>query len=441
MKRVKILIIILAILIIITIVTIVLLNLYQKAKEKELDKIGDSGEEVSYDVSKKEEVTDTIDFYSVESCVNEYFSTVDDNSSRYYGNGENGEYVKLYTDNEINELKYNLLSNSYREKNSITIDNVNNYIKSFEDNTIFTALKMLYIKGKKIDNYLVYGIITDVQNNYISDIYMFVYLNKESKRFSIEPLMDNYEDINQIDFEYIDMEIKENGNNSYKGVIKTDEQIIKDYFIKYKRIIQARPDIIYNNYMSEEYRNNRFGSLNDFQNYVEKNKREISSLQINKYMVNTYQEYKEYVCTDQYENTFVFKEKSIMNYELTLDTYTIASDKFLETYNSSQDQGKVMLNIDKWRMMINNRDYKAAYNVLDETFRNNTFGSLENFENYMRQNYSEHYNVNFDDFSNEGNTYIQKVTLDTISGSENTKEMTIIMRLDEGINFTMSFVV
>ena len=144
---------------------------------------------------------------------------------------------------------------------------------------------------------------------------------------------------------------------------------------------------------------------------------------------------------DKYENYYIFKVTDFTEYTVTLDTYTIISNTFKNTYDGADDQGKTMLNCDKWIQMLNNRDYTSAYNVLDETFRNNNFGSVDNFENYMRQNYGEHYEVTFGDFSNEGDTYIQPLTLTPISGSNQSKEITIIMRLSDDYGYTMSFVI
>ena len=70
------------------------------------------------------------------------------------------------------------------------------------------------------------------------------------------------------------------------------------------------------------------------------------------------------------------------------------SDKFKETYDKGTDLEKVSLNIDKCLKMIQNRDYYNAYNILDETFRNNNFGDrlflnlylLNNLYTYL-QNY------------------------------------------------------
>ena len=101
--------------------------------------------------------------------------------------------------------------------------------------------------------------------------------------------------------------------------------------------------------------------------------------------LNTYDEYSEYVCRDKYQNLYIFRAKNPLDYTVLLDTYTITTDNFKTTYDKSSEEYKVAMNIDKWIQMINSRDYTSAYNCLDETFRNNNFGSEEAFEKYMKE--------------------------------------------------------
>ena len=130
-----------------------------------------------------------------------------------------------------------------------------------------------------------------------------------------------------------------------------------------------------------------------------------------------------------------------MQYNIILDTYTIQSDKFKDTYNSSDDQNKVMMNVDKFVKMLNNRDYNTAYNLLDETFRDNTFGEERVFEEYIRNKLSLHYKVEYSTFEKRGNNiFVQNINLMDITGIDKSIiNFSIIMRLDEGTNFTMSF--
>ena len=106
-----------------------------------------------------------------------------------------------------------------------------------------------------------------------------------------------------------------------------------------------------------------------------------------------------------------------------------------------------MLNVDKWMQMLNNRDYEAAFNVLDETFRNNNFnGDVNKFEAFMREKYPGHYDVSYINYSEQaGGICTQGLALNEIGTSNNnntiSKEqmLTIIIKLKDDMNFTMSF--
>ena len=192
--------------------------------------------------------------------------------------------------------------------------------------------------------------------------------------------------------------------------------------------------------LDKEYRDKRFASLEEYKEYRKKMKEEIGEESFSKYLVNYYENCTEYVCKDKYGNMYIFTEEYPMQYRLKLDTYTIPTEKFKTEYNKSDDQNKMMLNIDKWIQMLNNRDYSAAYEVLDETFRNNNFGSEEIFEQYMREKFPLHYELEFGEYSNEADIGIQKIVLTDITGEDSTIiENTIIMQLEDDYNFVMSF--
>ena len=199
-------------------------------------------------------------------------------------------------------------------------------------------------------------------------------------------------------------------------------------------------DIVYERYLDEEYRDKRFENLQELEEYVERNNEEIQSVSAEKYLIEDNNETNEYVIMDQYGNIYEFYETSTMVYKVRMDNYTIASETFITTYNSSNEQNRVMLNIDKWIKMLNNRDYSAAYEVLDETYRENTFGSQDEFESYMRQNMPLHYDVNYESFETRSGVYVQTISLtDITEESEDIVNLTIIMDLLEDMDFKMSF--
>ena len=441
MKKIKILILIFILLVLLIFGILIYINYIEKRELTNINSEGDIGAEISYDTSKVEKVTDESRFFSVETCVQQYLDEINNNNDKYFGFNENNEYARIVDEETINKNRLDLLSAKFVENNNITINNLNEKIQTLNQKVVFDALKMRYIRGEKVENYIVYGIISSINNEYLDELYIIVNVDRNEQTFSIEPvkLSSDNETIDEIELEYNSTEIQRNNNNAYTNRQMTYEDISKEYFSKFKRIIQIRPNLIYN-YLQEDYRIQRFGDLESFENYVETNLEEITGVQIQKYAVNNYENYTEFVCMDQYENVYIFHETEPMEFTLMLDSYTIISDNFKETYDSSGEQYKIAMNIDKWMQMLNNRDYTHAYEVLDETFRNNNWGSEEAFEQYMRENVPLHYDVEYKTYSSENATYVQRIDLTDITGKTGeTISLNIIMQLKDNYNFVMSF--
>lgn len=441
MKRLKLFIIVLIILIILIIGVLIFMKVQEKKEIESIISEGDAGDKISFDTTKIEKVTDESRFFSVKSCVQQYLDQMNNNNDIYFGFDENNEYSKIVDNETINKNRLNLLSEKFVKDNNITIHNLDQYVETFEEKVIFDALQMRYIRGEQVENYIVYGIISSLNNEYLGDLYIIVNVDRERKTFSITPIKSSseYDSIDKINLKYDYLEIQQNDNNIYTNRQMTYEEISKEYFSSYKRIIQVRPDIIYD-YLQEDYKLLRFGTLENFKGYVEFNLNEIKGLQIQKYSVNNFENYTEFICMDQYQNVYIFDETNPMDFTLKLDSYTIISDKFKEAYDTSKEQYKVAMNIDKWIQMLNTRDYSHAYEVLDETFRNNNWASVEVFEQYMKEHFPLHYEVENVEYSNEGSTYVQKINLTDVTGKDkNVISLNIIMQLEENYEFVMSF--
>ena len=269
--------------------------------------------------------------------------------------------------------------------------------------------------------------------------YLIVNLDTVNSTYSVEPLEDNkYNNIDEVVIENQINEIEPNDSNEFSYQMVTGEYIAQKYMDTFKRITLGNAGLGYQ-LLDEEYRNKRFGNEQNFQEYVQKNYNELLGIRCTKYLTNNYEDYEELVCQDQYQNTYVFTITGVNEYTIKMDTYTLMTGNFMNSYNSSEDRDKVLMNIDKWVQMLNSRDYKNAYNYLDETFRNNNFGSEENFENYMRQNYSSHYEFEFTNNSEDNGVFVQDVNLKDVSDENNVKTLTVIMQLKEDYNFVMSF--
>ena len=390
-----------------------------------------------------ERVKEHDEFSTVENCINKYENYINLDYNKQVDELNYPSLAAMYnisTEEEKKQVILSLLDRNYITKNNITIENIYDYVdESTNQDFNFTVLEINRILNNS-GNVTIYSARAEKEGE-VNDKYYIVKLDSNNESFCIyETNQSEYNNSQKVAQDNNILDIEKNSNNTYIKFTTSEVQIATNYFQQFKRLLLNNPEVAYEE-LSEQYRNERFGVLDSFMEYVNKNIQELRLIQMYEYTVEESGDYTNYVIKDQYENMYVFTEFAPNDYTVQLDTYTILSDNFKNSYNKASPQGKVMLNADKWVQMLNNRDYTSAYKVLDETFRNNNFGTVDNFENYMRQNYGEHYKVTFGDFSNEGDTYIQPLTLTTISGSNQSKEITIIMRLSDNYGYTMSFVI
>ena len=363
--------------------------------------------------------------------------------------------VSIYTDEEKKQKIIDTLSKDYIDSNEITIDNIGDYVQIVEQELLFAPVNIKSFRktdstvDENVITYAVEGIAVNTDYELVSELNLIVNIDYNNNTFSIEPTETQYDDIEIIPNI---ASIEKNDNNKYSTGKVSMENTAKDYVNNYKKIVLAKPEVIYN-HMSEEYREKRFENLENFQKYVENNREEIRNIDLTQYLFNSLENCGEYVGKDQYGNLYIFKEKEVMDYTIELDDYTLDYDdeEFVKEYNSSTDQYKVANNINKIVKMINNRDYLSIYNVLDENFRETEFGSIETFEDYMREAFPKHYEVNYEDFDKEDDEiYSQSVILTEImirdedyeytQGDEGDRvEKTILMKLEDNTNFAMSF--
>lgn len=430
------------VMIIISIIVILLVILTRRTSQSndfENDYIGVE-EKNNFQVSKQisgkiSAVKERNKYYVVEKILNTYIQYI----KQIYGIID----FQKYDDEEIkqegmNQL-YNILDKQYISTMNVKKEDLLEKIKEYENYNIIIDKMYIYEITSSIDLYFVYGKMDE------EDFQILVKTDSDNTSFSIfleDYIQDkNYDfTMNVQDIDITKEPIDKNDNNQYRYVNISDEYMAKQYIESLKKNLLNNVQYTYSNLMEEEYKNKKFGNIQNFSKYIEDNKEEIENIKIIKYMVNSYEDYIEYVCIDNNENYYIFQETAIMDYTFKLDTYTIPTDNFKETYKVADNQKRVMMNIDKWVQMLNTRDYKSAYEVLNETFRNNTFGSQEQFTAYIKQNYPLHYKIKFSEFSEEGTTYIQRITLTDINSmNQEEKQLDIIMKLGEDIDFVMSF--
>lgn len=415
--------------ILILVIIIGLIIIMKNNIEKEPEKKPEQIETIKNEVK---EVNDNKKVFIVQRYIQEYLEQININNSMYYMEGEKIEQ------SFISESTYNLLSTEYINKNSITVDNVYEYVDKVEETLTFVPLKMNVLELENTTKYAVYGFCLDYDDKYIKDLYYIFNVDKNNETYSIEPL-NNIKSIDKIELTNTDLVIQKNNSNYYgeEEYVEdyTEEYICQQYFLMFKLLMLSQPEKSYE-YLNEEYREARFSSLKDYENFIEENKERITIMGLRAYSMTD----DKYICRNQWNNYYVFNVKSPLNYDVMLDIYTVDLEEFSKKYNNSKDEDKVTMNISKIESAINNRDYKYLYNKLDETFRNNNFGSLENFEKNVSENFFEINKLKGESISNEGNSiYVYKVKVTDVNNENNFKSLTIIMKLLDNADFVMSY--
>ena len=441
MKKLKIAITLLAVLIIIMILAIVFFNKYEESNKYNEEVIMQDEEalgigEFSEEFLEKINVTELM---QVDGCIEKYFELSNMRNSIYYSQNENGEYTRAVEDEYIYGKVRDLLSIDYIEENNVTNDNVYDFVEFSNVEKQYTILDIVKIKDTNPYQFATYGVIS--QNDEFYEYgYFIITIDSANSIFAIEPLED-INDISEIKGNE-NIEIEKNSNNNIPTISMTAENISKYYFDTMKNILLYDKEHAYD-YLDDEYASIRFQTAEGLQNYISKNSEYIKELNLTQYKIETIDDelrQDRYLLVDQYKNIYTIETDTVTDFKMKLDTYTIISDNFKETYDSSNEQQKVAMNIDKWIQMINTRDYTNAYNVLDETFRNNNWGSEEEFEQYMRELLPLHYDVEYTTYSSENSTYVQTINLtDITGGTDETITLNIIMQLKDNYEFVMSF--
>ena len=257
----------------------------------------------------------------------------------------------------------------------------------------------------------------------------------------------NNEEQNTIEFnnnetmQNVTKEITIKKNNEYVSAHVYDKELVSIYFHNYINTIGTNIEEAYN-MLDKDYRDKKFNTLEKYKMYVNNMGPILYKLYVSSYSVNKRDDYTEYICKDQYNNIYIFKETAVMQYEVLLDEYTYENDEFVKKYeNLNNNRDKGILNIDKFFRMINLLDYESAYNTLDNTFKEQNFKTQKEFENYIKTKLFANNAISYQSYSNEISSlhvYELKIT-DATQKNTNEIKVNVIMQLKEGTDFVMSF--
>ena len=343
----------------------------------------------------------------------------------------------------IAEYLYDLLGKKYIEFNDITINNIGDkFTQANEMKTIINDM-LSYNISNNLKVYFVKGYNWEFKTSTKKDINIMIAVNEENNCFSVYPseyiqqLQLNEVTVGeQLDIKEENFIVVKNQKNTYNKKNISIATLIQEYVDLYKFNVNYDKEAAYES-LNEEYKNNKFGNLEDYKKYLKNN---LTTIKIDQYSTYYGKNITQYVCTTNNEGYFIINETAPMKYSIILDAYTVDLPAFVDEYNDSSNTTKVALNIEKIKMAINEKDYQYVYNKLNETFKENNYPTLEILSNYIKNNFFDNNIFTCENIEKQNTAYIFTIKV-TSSDDENSEEKSInvIMRLLEGTNFEMSF--
>ena len=284
-------------------ITIVLIKITNKPKETEIEEqLGDV--ETKF---KREKVSNSTVFYTVEDCINFYIDS-----------------VKAEEKDKIFEL----LDLEYINENNLNQENVLKYTEKSKYS--FIALDMYESELHNVCSYIVEGVVDD--GTYNTKMYFRVGLDTNNFAFNIMPLSSKkYNSIDEIEEKENIVEIPNNDANSYQYNRMRKNEIIE-------KILKYYCDLTVNNVkkaydmLEQEYREKRFDKYSKFQDYIKKRSENLKQARVAGYSVKEEENSKVYTVVDQDGMVYIFNQKSIMNFTVQMDDYTLETDEYKEKY-------------------------------------------------------------------------------------------------------------
>lgn len=356
------------------------------------------------------------------------------------------EIKKSYIEGGIKAI-YNIIDPQYIQDigvdNNKIIEKCKKYMKigNYTENVIYDLdIENIFIKeiSEEITIALIYSEINNAEFNIILKIDL---KNRTYTMFWSDYIENNNYDQTLEQSGTINSDNIENNGFNFCIIGEIDDRyIVLQLFYEFKNKLFNNSKAAYD-LLNEEYREKKFETYSEFEEYIEKNKKKLNELNIEQFEIKEYEEYREYICIDQSGNYFIFDEKNPIEYTVLLDTYTIDLPEFLEKYNNASEDKKVGYNIEKVFTALNLGDYKYVYNKIDETFKNNNFNTLEAFEKYIQEKLYSNNSIEYEDYKIQGNLYIYTINIKDGDNKNNSDvvKMNIIMQLQEGTDFVMSF--
>ena len=344
------------------------------------------------------------------------------------------------------EKAYNLLNPNYKERFGINEENVLDKLgmqeKEIEEDFKVTILDMYYVEeSMQFTTYFLFGKVRNAKET--QEIQLMVQIDSYNNAYYILPeeyMKKNGYENGKISGTYeTDLEeIKANVDNKFNYINITTSELITEYIANYKDMLTYDLEKSYE-YIDMEYREKKFGDYKNYEKYVKENKSKLLSIYITKYQEIKGEDYNLYICLDRKDNYYIFKETAIMQYGLIFDTYTIDLLPFVEKYETSDEQTKVAMQIEKIIQAINTQDYNYVYNKLAPTFRQNYFQTKEELEQYIKNAFFEQNKVEYVELETQEENYMYTIKIINAKNEIENMQKTFVVKLEEGTDFICSF--
>ena len=188
-KKLIIIVVIMILLIVAVIIGMVIFENYNK--ENDANIIDDQGNYAEEHEEQPTSITEN-DFYTVNNYISQYFDILNKNNSLYFGIDDNGEEIKVVSDDEIKTEILNLLSTEYINKNNITINNVYDFVDDIEEDVNFVPIDMaLKSSNSQVQQFVVSGLLENINYNIIKVKYLIVNLDTVNSTYSGDPYEGN----------------------------------------------------------------------------------------------------------------------------------------------------------------------------------------------------------------------------------------------------------
>lgn len=354
------------------------------------------------------------------------------------------EYINYVVGERKSEL-INIISNKYVQDDNITIDNIVDKVKDanvqYSENYEVLINDMYVIKESiNLESYLVNLTYCNLDTNKSYETKLMVQIDIQNLTFEVMP----YKYMQNLGYDKLKIgdscaiehkQIEKNENNTYKMTPISKDSTAERYFNTFLKHLKYDTQKSYE-LLDAQYRQQKFGNVNEYIKYVNDNK--LKYITLKAYKVYNYTDYSQYVCIDNQDRYYIFNENGVMNFTTLLDTYTIDIPEFTEKYTDASDEEKVLLNIQRCFTAINDKDYRYVYNKLDNTFKANNFKTLADFQTYIKTNFFEKNKISASNAKKQNGIYLYDIKISDNDGISSITK-TFVMQLKEGTDFVMSF--